>query len=463
MSQTLHSKLIIMKKLILCTSTLAFSFSALSADLAEIFKQSETHDPQLSVAQYTLEASNEGKKQAFSAFLPQISTTYAKTYSKDKGNSSLAPGFNPSITGEPERWNFSLSQSLYNHANYQNYQISDLEILKSSADYDIAYQDFILRVAQNYFNVLSAQDNLVFSKAEEKAIQRQLDQAEQRFEVGLAAITDVHEARATFDGARARVIVANNSLEDANEALFEISQKYYPELALVPDELKFDDFSIQSLDFFQDTGNLQNPELISSKVAKDIAEKRISVSKAGHYPELSLSFSRNQSFSPGSIISQLDPETGTPIQINSGDRISNGTSVSLNLSVPIYSGGRTSSQVRQSALQHKAAMDRYEQTRRSTIRNIRNSYHGFNAAKSSIEARKLAMVSAQSGLEATEAGYEVGTRTIVDVLISQQRLYQAQGDYSKAKYDYFIQFLSLKRAAGNLSETDILTINKILK
>ena len=452
-----------MKKLLFSISTLTLSLSAVSADLSEIFKQSESHDPLLSAAQYTLEATSEGKKQAFSAFLPQVSSSYGKTFSKNKGNSSLAPGANPSSTGEPERWDVSLSQSLYDHTNYQNYKISELEILKSSADYDIAYQDFILRVAQNYFNVLSAQDSLVFSKAEEKAIQRQLDQAEQRYEVGLAAITDVHEARATFDGARARVIVANNSLEDAKEALFEISQRYYEELAAAPDELEFTDFSINDVDSFQDIGDRQNPELISSQIDKDIAEKRISVSKAGHYPTLSLSFQRDQSFSPGNIISQPDPTTGIPQQIDSGDRISNGTSVSLSLSVPIYSGGRTSSQVRQSALRHKAAMDRYEQTRRSTTRNIRNSYHGFTAAKSSIEARKLAMISAQSGLEATEAGYEVGTRTIVDVLNSQQRLYQAQGDYSKAKYDYFIQFLSLKRAAGNLSEGDILTINKVLK
>lgn len=452
-----------MKKLLICTSTLAFSFSALSADLAEIFKQSEIHDPQLSIAQYTLEASSEGKKQAFSAFLPQISSSLGKTFSKNKGNSSLAPGANPSSTGEPETWRVNLSQTLYDHANYQNFHIAELEILKSSADYDIAYQDFILRVAQNYFNVLSAQDNLVFSKAEEKAIQRQLDQAEQRFEVGLAAITDVHEARATFDGARARVIVANNSLEDTKEALFEISQKYYTELASAPDELEFTDFSIQDMDSFQEIGNRQNPELISSQVSKDIAEKRIKVNKAGHYPNLSLTFSRGQTFSPGSVETQFDLTTGNPIQISSGDTISNGTSVSLDLSIPIYSGGRTSSQVRQASLQHKAAMDRYEQTRRSMMRNIRSSYHGFAAAKSSIEARKLAMVSAQSGLEATEAGYEVGTRTIVDVLNSQQRLYQAQGDYSKAKYDYFIQYLSLKKAAGDLNENDILTINKLLK
>lgn len=451
-----------MKILLLCTSTLAFSFSAFSADLAEIFKQSEIHDPQLSVAKYTLEASNEGKKQAFSAFLPQISSSLGQTFSKSKSNSSLSPGRNPSSTGKPETWGLSLSQTLYKHANYENYRISELEILKSSADYDIAYQDFILRVAQNYFNVLSAKDSLVFSKAEEKAIQRQLDQAEQRYEVGLAAITDVHEARATFDGARARVIVANNSLEDANEALFEISQRYYSELASAPDELEFSDFSIQDMDSFQDIGNRQNPELISSQVAKDIAERKISVNKSGHYPELSLSFSRGQTYSPGSVASQFDID-GTPILIDSGDTIRNSTSVGLSLSIPIYSGGRTSSQVRQASLQHKAAMDRYEQARRSTIRNIRSSYHGFTAAKSSIEARNLAMVSAQSGLEATEAGYEVGTRTIVDVLNSQQRLYQAQGDYSKAKYDYFIQFLSLKKAAGNLSENDIYTINKILQ
>ena len=452
-----------MNKILLSTGLLAMSFSVVSADLAEIFKQSELHDPQLSVAQYTLEASSEGKKQAFAAFLPTISSSLGKTFSKNKSNSSLSPGLNPSSTGKPESWGVSLNQTLYNHANYENYRISELEILKSSADYDIAYQDFVLRVAQNYFNVLSAKDSLVFAKAEEKAIQRQLDQAEQRFEVGLAAITDVHEARATFDGARARVIVANNALEDANEALFEIAQKYYPELASAPDELDFKDFSIPGMDHFQEIGNRQNPELISSQVAKNIAERRISVSKAGHYPNLSLSFSRSQRFSPGSVATQFDPDSGTSAQFDTGDNIGNTTSVSLDLTIPIYSGGKTSSQVRQSALQHKAAMDRYEQTRRGTTRKVRNAYHGFKAARSSIEARKLAMVSAQSGLEATEAGYEVGTRTIVDVLNSQQRLYQAQGDYSKAKYDYFIQFLNLKRAAGNLNEEDIYTINKLLK
>ncbi|MFK8013782.1 MAG: TolC family outer membrane protein [Marinicellaceae bacterium] len=452
-----------MKKILLCTYSLAFSISAYSADLTEIFKQSENHDPQLSAAQYTLEATQEGKKQAFAAFLPQVSSSYGRTFSKNKRNSSLAPGVNPSTTGEPEDWNVRLSQSLYDHANYENFKISELEILKSAADYDIAYQDFILRVAQSYFNVLSAKDSLVFAKAEEKAIQRQLDQAEQRFEVGLAAITDVHEARATFDGARARVIVANNTLEDANEALFEISQRYYPEIASAPDEIEFTNFTVQDMDAFQELGIRQNPEVISSQIAKDIAEKRIAVNRSGHYPTLDLSFSRGQTFSPGSFATQVDPQTGNPIQIGSGDIISNGTTASLNLSIPIYSGGRTSSQVRQAALQHKAAMDRYEQARRSTVRNIRNAYHGFNASKSSIEARKLAMISAQSGLEATEAGYEVGTRTIVDVLNSQQRLYQAQGDYSRAKYDYFIQFLSLKQAAGSLNEQDINTINAILK
>ena len=119
--------------------------------------------------------------------------------------------------------------------------------------------------------------------------------------------------------------------------------------------------------------------------------------------------------------------------------------------------------MKQSAYQHSAALDRYEQTRRGTIRSIRNNFNGTQAAKSSVEARKQAMISAQSGLEATEAGYEVGTRTIVDVLNSQRSLYQAQRDYSRAKYDYFIQFLGIKRAVGNLSEDDINTINSVLK
>ena len=224
-----------MKKNILTISFLTLSFSATSADLSEVFKQSENHDPQLSAAQYTLEASSEGKKQAFSAFLPQVNATVSSS-SSDTNGETAKNGLTLPFTNESKSrgWNVGLTQSIYDHSNYQNYKISELQILQSTANYDIAYQDFVLRVAQIYFNVLAAKDNLLFSEAEEKAIQRQLDQAEQRFEVGLAAITDVHEARARFDSSRAAVILANNQLEDANEALFEISQKYYAEISPVP-------------------------------------------------------------------------------------------------------------------------------------------------------------------------------------------------------------------------------------
>lgn len=451
-----------MKKSILTISCLTLSISAFSADLSEVFTQSQANDPQLSAAKYTLDASTEGKKQAFSAFLPQINAGW----NKNQGDSETTTNISPTVfesDSESRSWNVSLSQSLYNHANYQNYKISQLDILRSSADYDSAYQDFVLRVAQNYFNVLGAQDSLVFSKAEEKAIQRQLDQAEQRFEVGLAAITDVHEARARYDGARASVILADNILQDANEALFEISQKYYTELTQVPNDLDYTSLKLGTLDGYQEIGLAQNPELASAKINSDISEKQISVSKSGHYPTLSLSASKSNFFRPGTTTNQINPITQELEQFNSGDQTTDSNSISLNLNVPIYSGGRTSSQVRQSAFRHSAAMDRYEQTRRGTIRQVRNAYHGTLAAKSSVQARKQAMVSAQSGLEATEAGYEVGTRTIVDVLNSQRGLYQAQRDYSRAKYDYFIQYLGIKRAVGNLSESDIISINSILK
>jgi outer membrane protein len=449
-----------MKKHILTLSCLTLSFTAISADLSEIFKQSEKHDPQLSAAKYTLEASSEGKKQAFSAFLPQVTASLGNRRTKGKTVSLLSN--QPANYNETSTWGINLSQSLYNHANYQNYRISELQVLKSTADYDIAYQDFVLRVAQNYFNVLAAQDTLIFSKAEEKAIQRQLDQAEQRFEVGLAAITDVHEARARFDGARASVILANNQLQDSNEALFEISQEYYESLTAAPNDLDYNTFQLNTLDSYQKDGLAKNPELISSKVNKDIAEKQIEVSKAGHYPTLSLTFGRNQTYSPNKTEFLFDETDGLQ-QFETGSATTDGNSIALSFNIPIYSGGKTSSQVRQSAFNHSASMDRYEQTRRGTVRKVRNAYNGTLAAISSVQARKQAMVSAQSGLEATEAGYEVGTRTIVDVLNSQRSLYQAQRDYSKAKYDYFIQYLGIKRAVGSLSEEDINTINSVLK
>ncbi len=454
-----------MKKLAISLSALTLSFSALSADLAEVFKQSEAHDPQLSAAKNTLNASSEGKKQAFSAFLPQVNGGWNKTKGNTESGGSLIPFQTFDIN--TEGWNIGVNQSIYDHKNYGNYKISKLQVLKSVSDYDTQYQDFILRVAQNYFNVLGAKDSFTFSKAEEKAIQRQLDQAEQRFEVGLAAITDVHESRARYDGARASVILANNLLEDSNEALFEMTQKYYEELSPVPDDINYNTFSLQTMDIYQDKAIASNPELAAAQLNSEIAEKQIQVNKAGHFPTVGLNLSRNHSLNPNATFSQSREDPNNPgafiVDVFETDRTSESNTVTLNFNVPIYSGGRTQSQVRQSVHNHKAAMDRYEQTRRSVIRKVRNAYHGTIAAKSSVQARKQAMISAQSGLEATEAGYEVGTRTIVDVLNSQRSLYQAQRDYSKAKYDYFIQYLGLKRSAGNLSEEDIITINKILK
>jgi len=458
-----------MKKLILSLSALTLSFSALSADLAEIFKQAQSHDPQLSAAKHTLNASSEGKKQAFAAFLPQASGGWNKTKGDTESGGSIIPLqiFDINTDG----WNIDINQSLYDHANYGNYKIAKIQVLQAIADYDKAYQDFVLRVAQTYFNVLGAKDSLVFSKAEEKAIQRQLDQAEQRFEVGLAAITDVHESRARYDGARASVIIASNQLEDNNEALFEISQRYYPSLLPVPDDIDFDSFLLEPLENYQKIALEKNPDLASAQMGSDIAEKQISVNRAGHYPAVSLRLSRSRSFNPNATfpITQSVPDPDNPgqnIDITTfveTDQTRENNTATINVNVPIFSGGRTQSQVRQSVHNHKAAMDRYEQTRRSVIRKVRNAYHGTLAAKSSVQARKQAMISAQSGLEATEAGYEVGTRTIVDVLNSQRSLYQAQRDYSKAKYDYFIQYLGLKRSAGDLTEEDIFTINKILK
>ncbi len=458
-----------MKKSIITLGCLTLSLSALSADLSEVFTQSQTHDPQLSAAKNTLEASTEGKKQAFSAFLPQILGSWNKTKGDFESGGSIIPFQTFDIN--TEGWNIGINQSIYDHANYGNYKISKLQVLKAIADFDIAYQDFVLRVAESYFNVLGAKDSLVFTKAEEKAIQRQLDQAEQRFEVGLAAITDVHEARARYDGARAAVIVTNNQLEDAIEALFEISQRYYDDLIEVPDDINFENFKLDSLESYQKKAIAQNPNLASAQVGADIAEKRISVNRAGHFPTVSLRLSRNHSLNPNATfpITQSVPDPNNPGQTTDittfveTDQISRTNTASLAVNIPIYSGGRTQSQVRQSVHNHKAAMDTFEQARRSTIRKARNAYHGTLATKSSVEARKQAMISAQSGLEATEAGYEVGTRTIVDVLLSQRSFYQSQRDYSRAKYDYFIQFLGLKRAVGSLSEDDILTINKILK
>lgn len=447
-----------MKKLLLLSTLVAGTAAA--EDLVDVLNVALEKDPQLKAAQFNQQATLESKKQAMANFLPQVSGSWSKSEEDSKTTYSNGTSNNPDKS-ESDGWSVTLKQSIYDHANYIGLRQAELQKAKGLAQYDVAKQEFFIRLAQSYFDVLTNIDAVKFAESEEKAIQRQLEQAEQRYEVGLAAITDVHEARAQYDSSRASVINAKNLLDDTKEALYEITRTYYSGLNALPDNIEEVQLTEKDIKAWEKLALSNNPDLGVAKINAELAEYTVKKQQSGHLPTIGLSAGLSSNNSKGN--SFLQPQdNGPPILSVFPDSQRDSNSISVTVNVPIYSGGRTSSLTRQSRLEYKATMENLDQTTFSTVRNVRNAVHNVEAGWSSVQARQLAVVSAKSAEEATAAGFEVGTRNIVEVLNSQRSLYQAQRDYSRAKHDYLLNILRLKRAAGSLNQNDIVDLNAML-
>lgn len=425
-----------------------------AVDLVGVHDAAVNNDPQLRAAEYRRDASGENTKQAWANFLPSISGS-ATFVEGDSETNVQIPGFIPTdVDTETESYSLRLSQTIYNHANYGQLDQARALVSQADADYAIAYQDFLLRVANRYFSVLTAIDGLTFAEAEEKALQRQFEQAEQRFEVGLTAITDVHEARAGYDIARARVIVARNTLDDAHEGLRELAGRYFEKLEPLKEDLPLVMPTPASSAKWVELALANSPTLLSRQKAADIAEANIKLQKSGHYPTLdlvaSISEFNNNKFN---VRDDFQNVIGTTTLENDT------TQISLQLNVPIYSGGLITSRSRQAGRQFDAALQDLEAQRRATVRQTQNAFRAVTAGIQQVEAFKQALVSASSALEATEAGFEVGTRTIVDVLLAEQRYFQAQRDYSSSRHTYILDHLRLRNAAGVLQKAHLETVD----
>jgi outer membrane protein len=307
----------------------------------------------------------------------------------------------------------------------------------------VSEQALILAVADAYFNVLSARDNLEFAEAEKQSNARQLDQTKQRFDVGLVAITDVHESQAAYDISVAQAIESANLLDSAKENLREITGRYHEELAILKDNVPLVPPNPNDLQDWTEMALEENPSLKAAEAATEQAKEAVNAQKSGHYPRLNLFVDHSQS------------HTDNPAFASSTDS----TSATVQLYVPIYEGGSTSSRVTQFRELLRQSRQFLEQTRRTTQRNVRNAYRGVLSGISRVKALKQALVSSQSALRAAEAGYEVGTRTTVDVLVARRNLFSAQRDYSQARYNYLLDTLRLQQAAGALTAQNLKTIN----
>jgi len=350
----------------------------------------------------------------------------------------------------------SVSQSVVDFSRYADLKASKSSSEAQDATYEAALQQLSTRVATAYFQVLTNDDALTFAKANEQALARQLEQAQQRFDVGLSAITDVQDAKAQHDTAVASVITAENTLADSREALTQITGKPSDNLKKLREQLPMDPPTPNDPKAWVAEAVKSNPTILASQYNVESAEHSISSARAAHLPTLDATAGYSKS-------TAWTQNAGTLSSSNTSSNGRGGTTVGLTLSVPIFSGGATQSRVRQSIYQRDSAQDSLESSRRQVVRDTLNYYRSVVAGISKVEATKAAVESSESARDATQAGFEVGTRTIVDVLIAQQNLTSALSDYSQARHQFILDKLLLKQTAGTVDVKDLEAINALLQ
>lgn len=446
--------------IMLCIATVPGQVRAES--LLEIYQQALQGDPQIHEAEARRLAALESKPQARGLLLPQIQATGSWDETNTSGSSfsiidQAGRTFDEDDTNT--NWGVSLRQSLFRWDRIVNLRRADKTVTKAEAVRESAQQDLIVRVAQRYFNVLAAEDRLTSRQANGEAIARQLEQAKQRFEVGLIAITDVQESQAAYDQSVADKIGAKRTLATAREYLREITGQYVSELDAPGDDFPLLNPTPDNEASWVDLSLEQNLNLVASRLDEQLARDEISFRRNGYYPSLDLVVSTGESTSEGDVF-----VTGGSIAPGRNQSLFDDTNtrdqISLQLTVPLFAGGYNSSRVRESVYLHRASREKLQRVTRETERQARDAYLGVHSEKSRVQALKQAVASSQTALQATQAGYEVGTRTIVEVLNSQFSLYVAITNYYQSRYDYIMNALRLKQAAGTLQVQDLEEIDQ---
>ncbi|MGE0081594.1 MAG: TolC family outer membrane protein [Thiohalomonadaceae bacterium] len=420
---------------------LALSAPAGAADLLDVYRRAQEADPQIANAAAAHGAALQARPLARSNIMPKLSVGALYSKASTDTESDVPAAATGSVDTDTTEYNLSLIQPIYHHDYYVQFRQADASIAQADAQYTAAQQDLIVRAANAYFGVLAAEDNLRFAEAQRTAFEQQLRQTRQRFEVGLTAITDVREAQARYDLSVSQEIAARNQLITAREQLRELTGEEYENLAklgemplVVPEPADVEKWVSTAMD--------QNLQLLAAEAFSRVQREEIRRQRAQRYPTLDLTAS----------VGRTERDTGLVTEVDN-------SVVGINLNFPFYQGGLISARSRQAEFQYQQALAQLDQQRRATVRQTRDAYNRVQAGISQVEALRQAVISAQTALDATQAGYEVGTRTAVDVLDAQQQLYSAQSEYARARYDYVLSTLQLKQAAGTLMPEDVALVN----
>jgi outer membrane protein len=441
-----------------------------AVSLIDVYKLALDQDPAFKQAEAQYLAASQVKPLARSFLLPNlglsgaVSHRYTDTPGGALSTTGIPAGNRTTIDQSAHGWSVSLNQTVFDWGQFKTLDQAGKRVAQAETTYEAAKQDLTTRVATRYFAVLAAEDSLASARSAREAISRQLEQAQRRFEVGLIAITDVQQAQAGYDTSVAQEISAQQILATAHEFLREIIGEDFPKLAGPREDFPLRNPDPANQEEWVRRSLADNLTLNAQRFALEVANEQINIDRGSRYPKLTLSAGysdQNQEttqslyFPPGSPFPS--PSTTT------SNLFPTGNNVALNLTFPLYTGGSNSARIQQSVYNARLAMQTVEQVTRQTERQTRDAFLTVLSDISRVRALKQSVESNRTALRATEAGFEVGTQTTVDVLVAQNALRLAETDYSQSRYNYLLAAMALKQASGSLTESDVMEVDNFLQ
>ena len=414
-------------------------------NLVEVYRMAEQFDPTLRAAAQARAAARENLPQAHANFLPNVGFTGSPAYTWVEYPTL------PSANSGSNNYSLNLNQSIYNRQNFSLLDKAELVVQQADVNYADSQQELILRVVQAYFEVLRTGAAFKLAKSDLEAAQKRLEQTQKRYDVGLIPVTDLADALAARDQRSAALIKAENTLSFAKEGLRTITGRTIEQLNDVTEKLLLAQPVPNDFKEWVSFAEKQNLKLQSSEIGVNIYREEIEVQRSGHYPTLDLVAS----------YAYQEPPVLSSSSINNSSYYEGQIGVQLN--VPLYTGGAVSSRTRQATYSFQQSQDQYEAARLDTVRNTTDSFRTVNAKIDEVKAFQQGKKSAEMQLEANEAGYQVGTRTIVDVINAQNQLSLAISNLNNSRYDYLVTTILLKRFAGTLAVSDIEQMQKQLQ
>ncbi|WP_017429847.1 TolC family outer membrane protein [Vreelandella jeotgali] len=424
----------------------AWAVPAWSADLLTITRDALDSNAALESAEAVTESTRAAREAEQGNLLPQIraegSVAHSEQFERQTRSGPAGAG-NQDDSVNSASFTLEATQALFDALDSREVTRAERQVDQQVYQLAATEQEVLINVASAYFEILRAHEILEARRAQERAIGRQLEQAKEQFDVGLIAVTEVEEAQARFDQSRAERIAAQSNLQVRFEALERLTGERYSSIEALADEVPVKAPVPDDRQHWVELAIEKNPRVLASQAGIEVSESNVDIARAGRLPEVNAFARYNHDDNDADGVDGYNAEGQVGVQ----------------LSLPIYTGGTTTANIRRNTYQLKSSQYDFEDQRRETVQQVRSRYTQVSNDVSTVEARRQAVVSNQSALDATRAGYEVGTRNIVDVLDAEQNLYNAMADYASARYDYVINLLTLRQQSGVLDEKALEKIN----